>query len=861
MKKENKYPFSIWCYDFEVFSKVPCGGWWCVNFRDYFERDKVITIINNRNEFLQFYNEHKNDVFISYNGRQYDTGIWKALLSGMNVGYANDKFIKEGKKVFQVVKNAKEYQLFDYDAIIKDRSLKVLEAFMGDDIRETDVPFDIDRPLTDEEIGLIIKYNLHDTAELAKVLEQTWDDFEGQLDIIELYGVDFSNISKTKVQLAVSPQILNAVSQHTMDDEFDIRLPDTIQIPEKYQFICKWYLNPKNWRYKEHLHSNDDQHNNQLKCIVAGIPHVFGYGGCHGADEKETIFEGIILHCDVSSMYPTTDIEYNVLSRKFKNPNDFREMRDFRLKMKAEKNPKNKSLKPMINGTYGASKDRNNPSYDPLMANLTCIFGQMFILDLVAHLEPYCQLLQTNTDGVFVLCKDEAAKQKVIEITNAVGKRLRMEFEIDEFSKLIQKDVNNYIAVSADGNLECKGKMVKFNTPIDNDCAILNDAVRNYFAYGTSVEETINNCHEMIKFQKIVKLSAKYKEVWYGVPTLIEGEKEKVASISGTKLKEKVHRVFASTREDGGIYKAKMEKGNKSYEKFADTPTKLFIDNSDIHEKPLPEYLDKQYYIDEAKKRIDMFLDKTPEKVDDVPNILFDCMCTSDNFYDFLVKASEKGITNKILNRYITADCCSVYGKTKKLLDFKKQFDLLYGKSKINVSALEKKFPEEWIRNIIISHSELSKSGKTYAINDKEILLNIFKEIPDEHTNEYDIMAMQVDLFNEVRYRNEDYKDVYFVLNTRDMIAPNLILYDMKTGEYLYRKVQKDIYKILPIQDGDIITVTGWKKDFAQKIIGKDENGINILAADINKELDIVSAYDITYRNYEKSESLISEEY
>ena len=155
----------------------------------------------------------------------------------------------------------------------------------------------------------------------------------------------------------------------------------------------------------------------------------------------------------------------------------------------------------------------------------------------------------------------------------------------------------------------------------------------------------------------------------------------------------------------------------------------------------------------------------------------------------------------------------------------------------------------------------MSKSGKTYAINDKEILLNIFKEIPDEHTNEYDIMAMQVDLFNEVRYRNEDYKDVYFVLNTRDMIAPNLILYDMKTGEYLYRKVQKDIYKILPIQDGDIITVTGWKKDFAQKIIGKDENGINILAADINKELDIVSAYDITYRNYEKSESLISEEY
>ena len=50
-------------------------------------------------------------------------------------------------------------------------------------------------------------------------------------------------------------------------------------------------------------------------------------------------------------MYPTTDIEYGLLSRKFKNPNDFKEMRDFRLEMKAQKNPKNKSLKPLIKYT------------------------------------------------------------------------------------------------------------------------------------------------------------------------------------------------------------------------------------------------------------------------------------------------------------------------------------------------------------------------------------------------------------------------------------------------------------------------------------------------------------------------------
>jgi len=527
----------------------------------------------------------------------------------MNVGYVNDKLIKEGKKPFQVVKNAKNYPLNDYDAILKDKSLKQLEAFMGDDIRETEVDFNIDRPLTDEEIKQTLYYNRHDVIEVLKVLDYCWDDFEGQLDIIELYGLDMSYFTKTKVQLAVSPKILNAVNQHTLDDEFDIRLPETIQLSDKYKFIPEWYLNPKNWRYKEHLRSEDDQHNNQLCCTVAEIPHIFAWGGCHGADDKQAVFEGIILHADVASMYPTTDIEYGLLSRKFKNPDDFKQMRNFRLKLKAEGNSKNKALKPMINGVYGAGKDRNNPSYDPLMANLTCIFGQMFILDLIDKLEPYCRLLQTNTDGIFVLCENEDMKNKVIEITNDVGKRLKMEFEIDEYTKLIQKDVNNYIAVMKNGKLECKGAMVKFNKPIDNDLPILNDAVRNYLASGIPVEQTINECTEYIKFQKVIKLSTKYKEIWYG--NGVVAKDGKITSINGELLKGKVHRVFASKRtSDGSIYKLKVEKGVKSYEQFANTPTHLFIDNEDIHEKKIPEYLDKEYYINEAKKRIEMFLTK-----------------------------------------------------------------------------------------------------------------------------------------------------------------------------------------------------------------------------------------------------------
>ena len=842
-------------YDFEVYSNI---NWFCVTFINYEDRNKEVVIVNDRAKLIEFYNAHKDDIFISYNGRQYDTGIFKGILDGMNVGYVNDKLIKEGKKPFQVVKNAKKYPLNDYDTILKDKSLKQLEAFMGDDIRETEVDFNIDRPLTEEEIKQTLYYNHHDVIEVLRVLDYCWDDFEGQLDIIELYGLDMSYFTKTKVQLAVSPKILNAVDQHTLDDEFDIRLPETIQLSDKYKFIPEWYMNPKNWRYKEHLRSEDNQHNNQLCCTVAGIPHVFAWGGCHGADDKESVFEGIILHADVASMYPTTDIEYGLLSRKFKNPDDFKQMRDFRLKLKSEKNPKNKALKPMINGVYGAGKDRNNPSYDPLMANLTCIFGQMFILDLIDKLEPYCRLLQTNTDGIFVLCENEEMKNKVIEITNQVGERLKMEFEIDEYTKLIQKDVNNYIAVKQNGELECKGAMVKFNKPIDNDLPILNDAVRNYLAYNIPVEQTINECEEYIKFQKVIKLSAKYKEIWYG--NGVSGKDNKITSINGELLKGKVHRVFASKRQsDGSIYKLKIEKGVKSYEQFANTPTHLFIDNEDVHDKSIPEYLDKEYYINEAKKRIDMFLTKDEEKIDETPYILFDCMNQSSTFYEFLKKCLEKKITKKVLEQYLIADCCNIYGKTKKLLVFRDYFMILNGKDKMTLNTLNKKIKDDNVKNIIISNSEISKSGKSYNnINYEKSLLEIFDIIPNEDINPYEIMSMQIDKFDSVSYIDPMLKnDMWFVLNTRNVIAPNLIIYNIKNGEIQYRKVDKKIFKILPLQDGDIIEIKNSKKEFAKKIIGKDEEGKNIIAADIDKELDIITQYEIVYRNYEKGKSLI----
>ena len=75
------------------------------------------------------------------------------------------------------------------------------------------------------------------------------------------------------------------------------------------------------------------------------------------------------------------------LSRNVSNPDKYRQIRDDRIVLKRNKDPKQLPYKIVLNSTYGASKDKHNALYDPLMANNVCINGQLLIVDLLEKLE------------------------------------------------------------------------------------------------------------------------------------------------------------------------------------------------------------------------------------------------------------------------------------------------------------------------------------------------------------------------------------------------------------------------------------------------------------------------------------------
>jgi hypothetical protein len=163
-----------------------------------------------------------------------------------------------------------------------------------------------------------------------------------------------------------------------------------------------------------------------------------------------------------------------------------------------------------------------------------------------------------------------------------------MEFEY--FKKIIQKDVNNYIAVKYDGSYKCKGAYVKKLSKLDNDLPIVNEALINYFVKDIPIEETINNCNDLIKFQKVYKLSSNYDYVLH----------------NNMKSYNKSYRVFASRdNTDTPIFKCK---GADKCDKFANTPEHAFIINDDINGVLVPDKLDKKWYIELAHTRVNQYL-------------------------------------------------------------------------------------------------------------------------------------------------------------------------------------------------------------------------------------------------------------
>lgn len=568
--EKDNFRYSLNFYDFEVFAFD-----WCLTVINPIQKTHT-TIVNNVKALKQFYNEHCDEIWVGYNSRNYDSIILKSLLLGMNPKQVNDDLIVNNLKGWQINSNFKKIKLYDFDVYVSN-PLKILEGFMGNAIFESEIDFNIKRVLTSQEIKKTLKYNKYDVMQTIEVFKRSINSYNTQIQLIETFGLDISSVSLTQSQLIA--EILDCRRGNYGEDEFDLDIVETLKL-KKYKQAKEWFEDETNMSYKKSFNLN-----------VCGVPHQFGWGGLHGCNNSKKYYEGNIYHIDVNSYYPSLIIFYNFMTRCSKNKKKYKNIFDIRMKLKSQgKRKEQEPFKLVLNKASGIMRDKYSSAYDPRQANNVCVNGQLLLTDLLEHLEPYVTVIQSNTDGIFVQLENETCEKKFKLVCERWEKRSGVKLSFDSVKKIYQKDVNNYLCVFDNGKIERKGSYVLELDELNYDLPIVNKALVDYMVSGVDVETTINNCNILKDFQKLVKITNNYEGAFH----------------NGKYLKGKYFRVFASKNKND-TYLGKYKRKGATIEKFANTPSNVFIMNGNVNGVEVVENLDKQWYIDLAKKRLNDF--------------------------------------------------------------------------------------------------------------------------------------------------------------------------------------------------------------------------------------------------------------
>ena len=566
-------------------------------------------------EYAVFHNDNEgvrdfiidDAIYCGFNSKGYDQYIIKAIVAGFSpeeVKQVNDWIIKGGQGWQCPLLDGVYFKFNNVDIKNDVRiglSLKAIEAHLGLPIEETEVDFDLDRPLTSEEIKSTIHYCKYDVDATEKLTDIRKDYLRTKRNLGKRADIDdVTALSLTNAKLTA--KMLKAVYIERHDGREYVYPPnlDLSVIPKE---ILDFF---------DTIHDksipDDDLFATSLQIMIGDMPCKFAWGGVHGSLTgyyEESKGTRRIQNRDVSSLYPSLIEGYNYLSRNVPNPQLFYDIRKDRITAKhtGDKQTAN-DLKLPLNTVSGAQENRYNDLYDPLPTRSLRISGQLFLTMLTMQLLNACKtikLLNLNTDGLMYSI-DESEIPIVDEICSAWENQTGFELETDEIQKVWLKDVNNLLMVKTNGKVKTVGSYlnhgisVKGAWAINNTMPIVKKALVEYFAHDVPVETTINKCTDIFDFQIITSAGDMYKSTYH----LVDGEYLPI---------QKVNRVYATVdTKYGKLYKLK-DGGN--YEKFGTLPEHCVIDN-DNH--LTIDKVDKTFYIELAKKRINDYMGIKPEK-------------------------------------------------------------------------------------------------------------------------------------------------------------------------------------------------------------------------------------------------------
>ena len=567
-------------FDFEVFKYDTLLGTIIINNgkEEYFQSwDKE--------EIKKFYEENKESLWVGHNNSHYDNYILQAIVLD------RDPFLVSKYIIEQNVKTKLDIYLRYYDLMSWHfGSLKVIEAQMGKNISESEVDFNLDRPLTKEEKLLTESYNRDDLDQTLIDMKLCKNEIQLRLDMMKEFNLGFSTLRITENQIAekvLKPKRIHGIERQIIEPKL---YP---QLRIKNEQMINYFLN-KEWEYKPKIILN-----------ICGVNHTIAKGGIHAA--RECYHTDWAYYFDVSGYYNLVMINYNLLPRSLDDNGkllyEHMYKEQLSLKGKPELANKRNAYKKICLAVFGAELNEYCNFYDPEKGRLVTLTGEIFLIDLLEKLEGKIELIQSNTDGIMAKPLPGINDQEILDIVKEWCTRTGFVIKPKKIFDIHQRDVNNYMYRDEDGSIHVKGEIVKYYNLWDNPFLedsyntttpyIIHHCIVEYFMNHRKPEEVIEeNKHNLRMFQYICKpLTFDYLSF---------------ESINENKILQKVNRCFAS-KEPGMIYKNKKDKKQK----YQNLPEQVFVYNDEILSKSsinkLINKIDYTYYIKRAYERIDEF--------------------------------------------------------------------------------------------------------------------------------------------------------------------------------------------------------------------------------------------------------------
>lgn len=602
MTKLSDIEPSIWFADTEVFEY---DNIWV--FTKY--GTGVTEVFVNDNKGVRAFIKREHPILCGYNFRDYDQYILKACLHDFaqaDIKYVNDVIITGGDDKFDII-----WDMFDgvygdqmpaiidlFHDIVPRRSLKMIEGHLGMSVKESTVPFDIDRPLSESELEESVEYCKYDVYATSKLYELRREYLQSKITLCEICGEDFMPMLKHS-----NARILAEVF-HAKPYDFDVS--------ERYEIPKEVDLSGIPADVLDYVAKCDckvatgEVDAGKLEFDFHGVPSVFGIGGIHSADAvpyiEETTDDRVILIQDITSYYPSIILEYGYTSRAAapECKDLYERFYHMRVEAKARGDKETANAAKLVLNTYsGAMGGKFNKLYDPMMPLGLRLTGQLAIMDAVncaMRDAPSARFIQLNTDG-WVLSVNREELDSVLAGVKEWEERTRFSVDTQFVKKLVQRDVNNYILEKPDGSVKVKGGTVSLYHSggfKSNSVGVCHDAIVDLLLYGTPIRETVYGCEDMERFQLVAKAGSSFDyTVWVTDATAEGPDREKPC----VKL-HLCNRIFASNdKRDGMVYKVKhVVDGCDKWSKVPNCPEHARVVNGDLGDG-IPDWLDKDWYV------------------------------------------------------------------------------------------------------------------------------------------------------------------------------------------------------------------------------------------------------------------------